>query len=169
MQASVAAVLASVAQRPHGVRALVMDCLPNMQQDSSGAVFNSTARVLAQLRAALGPGPPILVLEGHEYTNNWIAPQQAANQDGLCGAQRSAFDSLQGRVPNLHYAGSAGKLGGGAVAQDSTGGIGVHPTQLGHLHNIQDKYISTPEASVKGSWAASTAASFQLAACNLLV
>ena len=137
MQASVAAVLASVAQRPHGVRALVMDCLPNMQQDSSGAVFNSTARVLAQLRAALGPGPPILVLEGHEYTNNWIAPQQAANQDGLCGAQRSAFDSLQGRVANLHYAGSAGKLGGGAVAQDSTGGIGVHPTQLGHLHMAQ--------------------------------
>eukprot|EP01052_Picozoa_sp_SAG31_P058917 SAG31_NODE_18269_length_641_cov_1.828413_2_plen_62_part_00 len=43
--------------------------------------------------------------------------------------------ALQARFPNLHYASAKGKLGGDPdVAQDSTGGIGVHPTQLAHLH-----------------------------------
>jgi hypothetical protein len=40
--------------------------------------------------------------------------------------------------PNLHYASSRGKLGGDpGVAQDSTSGMGVHPTQLAHLHMAQ--------------------------------
>ena len=49
--------------------------------------------------------------------------------------QASAVAALQGRFPNLHYTGAARKLGDDVdVAQDSTGGIGVHPTQLAHLH-----------------------------------
>ena len=115
-----------------------MDCLPNMQQDSAASVYNATVAVLRQLRAAYGPAVPLLVLEGHEYTNNWIKPQQAANEDGLCATQRTAFESLQSEVPNLHYAGSSGKLGPDAdVASESTGGIGVHPSQLAHLHMAQ--------------------------------
>ena len=36
---------------------------------------------------------------GHEYTTNWIKPQQRRNEDGLCAAQRTAFEALQSEVP----------------------------------------------------------------------
>jgi hypothetical protein len=76
-----------------------------------------------------------LSLSGARYTNNWIKTEQQINQDALASAQRSAVANLQARFPNLHYAAAEGKLGGDVdVAQDSTGGIGVHPTQLAHLH-----------------------------------
>ena len=58
-----------------------------------------------------------------------IKHAQAAVQDGLCAAQRAAVTELQRQVPNLHYVTSAGKLGKDeAVAGESAGGIGVHPT-----------------------------------------
>ena len=64
-----------------------------------------------------------------------IKTAQAANEDGLCSAQHAAVTKLQATVPNLHYATSAGKLGNDpAVAGESTGGMGVHPTALAHLH-----------------------------------
>jgi hypothetical protein len=138
MQPSVATLLAQATSGGPPPAAFVMDCLPNMQQDSAGAVYDSTVAVLRQLRAAYGPAVPLLVLEGHEYTTNWIKPQQRLNEDGLCAAQRTAFEALQSEVPNLHYASSAGKLGpDDSVARESTGGIGVHPTQLAHFHMAQ--------------------------------
>ena len=138
MQQSVATVLTQATSGGPPPAAFVMDCLPNMQQDSAALVFNSTVAVLRQLRAAYGPTVPLLVLEGHEYTTNWIKPQQRRNEDGLCAAQRSAFEALQSNVPNLHYASSTGKLGpDDSVARESTGGIGVHPTQLAHFHMAQ--------------------------------
>ena len=71
-------------------------------------------------------------------TNNWIKTAQAHNQNGLAAAQATAVRSLQSKFPNLHYVPAAGKLGADAdVVQDSTGGIGVHPTQLAHLHMAQ--------------------------------
>ena len=60
MQPSVAAVLSSL--KPS---VFVMDCLPNMQQDSGEQVSNATISVLTQIRRALGPDVPILTLEGH--------------------------------------------------------------------------------------------------------
>ena len=111
--------------------------------------------MLTQLRAALGPGVPMLVLEGHEYTNNWIKLAQAAGQDGLCTAQHAAVTSLQKTVPNLYYASSHGKLGDDkAVAGESTGGMGVHPTALAHLHMAEFvaaklRAISKPSASLE--------------------
>ena len=126
MQPSVAEVLGQLNPSP---RALLMDCLPNMQGDTRRQISNSTTAVLRQLRASLGPDVPIVILEGHEYTNNWIKHAQAAVQDGLCAAQRAAVTELQRQVPNLHYVTSAGKLGKDeAVAGESAGGIGVHPT-----------------------------------------
>jgi hypothetical protein len=71
------------------------------------------------------------VVEGQEYTNNWIKAAQREQQDGLALAQRAA-------VAALHYATAKGKLGGDVgVAGESAGGVGVHPTQLAHLHMAQ--------------------------------
>lgn len=133
MQPSVAAVLSSL--KPS---VFVMDCLPNMQQDSGEQVSNATISVLTQIRRALGPDVPILTLEGHEYTNNWIKTAQQDSQNSLCSAQHTAVTELSKTIPNLHYATSKGKLGSDpAVAAESTGGMGVHPTSLAHLHIAQ--------------------------------
>ena len=71
---------------------------------------------------------PILVVEGHHYTNNWIKTEQKINQDALEAAQSAAVAAFQARFPNLHYAAAQGKLGSEPdVQQDSTGGVGVHP------------------------------------------
>jgi hypothetical protein len=130
MQPAIAAVLGAL--KPS---VFVMDCLPNMQQDSPEQVSNATLAVLKLLRKALGDSVPIITLEGHEYTNNWIKVAQAVGQDGLCSAQHTAVSELQKVVPNLHYTSSLGKLGDdNAVAGESTGGMGVHPTALAHLH-----------------------------------
>ena len=134
MQLPVAELLGAATFNGAKPSAVVMDCLPNMQQDASGVVYNDTLAVLAVLEGQF-PGVPILILEGHSYTNNWIKTEQQRNQDALAKAQAAAVAKMRGRFPNLHYASAAGKLGvDGDVAQDSTGGIGVHPTQLAHLH-----------------------------------
>jgi hypothetical protein len=134
MQLPVAEQLGAAAFNGATPQAVVMDCLPNMQQDTPGAVSNATIAVLNVLEAKF-PNVPILIIEGHEYTNNWIKTEQKINQRALAEAQRSAVAGLQARFPNLHYSAAEGKLGGDVdVAQDSTGGVGVHPTQLAHLH-----------------------------------
>jgi hypothetical protein len=70
----------------------------------------------------------------HRYINDWIKPAQAANELGLCAAQSAAVTALSKTVPNLHYASGVGKLGDDpAVASESSGGIGVHPSTLAHL------------------------------------
>jgi len=150
MQLSVAKVIAEA--KP---RALVMDCLPNMQQSSPETVQNATLDVLRQLRADLGPQVPIVVLEGHEYTNNWIKRAQSNNQAQLCQAQNAAFVELQDLVPGLHYIDSDGKLGNDPeVADESTGGMGVHPSSLAHLHMADfvatrlRRILSLPSASL---------------------
>lgn len=64
MQPSVAAVLSEL--KPS---VFIMDCLPNMQDAAPDSIFNQTIVILTQLRKALGAEVPIVVLEGHEYTN----------------------------------------------------------------------------------------------------
>ena len=76
MQLNVAAVLAEAKPAP---KVFVMDCLPNMQQDSPATVTNATLAVVTQLRAQLGDTVPIVVIEGHRYTNDWIKPHQVRN------------------------------------------------------------------------------------------
>jgi hypothetical protein len=147
MQSSVAAVLSSL--KPS---VFVMDCLPNMQQDSREQVSNATISVITQIRQALGSDVPILTLEGHEYTNNWIKKAQQAGQDGLCSAQHAAVTELSKTIPNLYYATSAGKLGSDlAVAAESTGGMGVHPTALAHLHIAQFVAATLSKLGIKPS------------------
>lgn len=120
-----------------------------MQQDTPTAVRNATVAVLQQLRTDLGPTVPILVLEGHQYTSNWIKPAQTANEKELCKAQHDAVLSLQPAVPNLYYATSEQKLGNDSViASESCGGMGVHPTGLAHLAIGQ--FVSEKIAEILG-------------------
>ena len=127
MQPDVAALLGEL--KP---RLFVMDCLPNMQ---APAVNASAVPVLRQLRSAFGDGVPIVLLEGHTYTNAWIKPSVKAAQDAKRAAQRGAMAraAAQG-VKNLHYVGGDGKLASLGEAQyDATGGAGVHPSNIAHL------------------------------------
>ena len=133
MQLGVASVLAQVQPRP---RVVLMDCLPNMQQDNASTVGAATAAVVTQLRQQLGPDVPIVVLEGHRYTNDWIKVDQESAELSLAAAQQAAVQKLVANgMAGLHYITGEGKLGPDlAVASESCGGIGVHPTTLAHLH-----------------------------------
>ena len=115
-----------LAQARPAPRALVMDCLPNMQQDVPASVHNDTLNVLAQLRKGF-PDTEILVLEGHRYTTRWIKPEQRKQELALCAAQKSAVEKVIAMTGDskLHYASGEGKLGKDeAVAAESTGGMG---------------------------------------------
>jgi hypothetical protein len=140
-QPEVAAYVAKVTPTPWAV---LVDCLPNMCGGGTPAeCLNSTQAVaygtLKQLRDALPAATALFVLEGHNYTNNWIQPQQAIMQDAKRAAQRRAFQQLQADgLPNIHYVAGDGKLGQDAhTADESAAGIGVHPTGLAHLHIAQ--------------------------------
>ena len=113
--------------------------LPPLPHHHPAQVANLTTAVIKQLRDLLGPHVPIIILEGHIYTNNWIKTSQASQQLSLASAQHTAVNAIiQSGDTNLHYVEGEGKLGDDpVVVQESTGGIGVHPSSLAHLHMAQ--------------------------------
>jgi hypothetical protein len=110
----------------------IIDCLPNMQAKDVAA---ATQPVLRQLRAGFGDSVPIVVLEGHTYSNAWISPGVNHGQQAKRAAQRSAVDALvKAGMKNLHYVTGDGKLASLGEAQyEATGGIGVHPSNIAHM------------------------------------
>ena len=130
MQPEVAALLVEL--KPE---VFVVDCLPNMD---APLVEQRAPPLLKQLRAGLGPEVPILVLEGHTYSNAWVLPSVQAGQQAKRAAQKAAFDAAAKVDKNLHYLTGDGKLASlGEAAHDATSGIGVHPTNTAHLHIAQ--------------------------------
>eukprot|EP00040_Diaphanoeca_grandis_P025499 m.141305 g.141305 ORF g.141305 m.141305 type:complete len:818 (-) comp30178_c0_seq1:182-2635(-) len=108
----------------------VVDCLPNMQAASVTAAAPS---LFKQLRAGLGPNVPIVVLEGHTYSNAWVIPSIQQGQQAKRQAQKMAFDEAAKTDPHIHYLTGDGKLAVlGEASHDATSGIGVHPTNLAH-------------------------------------
>ena len=97
--------------------------------------------LLEQLRAGLGPDVPILILEGHTYSNAWVLPSVQEGQTAKRAAQKAAFDAASKTDKNLHYLTGDGKLSSlteqGYDEHDATSGIGVHPSNLAHLHIAQ--------------------------------
>ena len=139
MQPEVAALLVEL--KPS---VFVVDCLPNMD---AALVAARAPALFKQLRAGLGPKVPILVVEGHTYSNAWILPSVEAGQQAKRAAQKAAFDAAAKTDKHIHYLAGDGKLAslGDDVAQsDATSGIGVHPTNAAHLHIAQ--YVA---ASIK--------------------
>lgn len=108
----------------------VVDCLPNM---NAASVEQRAPALFKQLRQGLGPDVPILVLEGHTYSNAWVFPSVKASQDAKRAAQKAAFDAAAKTDPHLHYVEGDGKLASlGEWAYDATSGVGVHPTNIAH-------------------------------------
>jgi hypothetical protein len=98
-------------------------------------VVSRAPTILKQLREGLGPDVPIVVLEGHTYTNAWLIPSIAEGQQGKRNAQRAAVAEAAKTDPNLHYVQGDGKLASlGSTWYDATSGVGVHPTSIAHLH-----------------------------------
>merc|ERR1711879_1033965 len=58
--------------------AFIVDCLPNM---NAAAVTEKALPLFQQLRASLGAGVPIIILEGHTYTNAWLLPLVRQGQE----------------------------------------------------------------------------------------
>jgi hypothetical protein len=110
----------------------IIDCLPNMQAKDVAA---ATQPVLRQLRAGFGDSVPIVVLEGHTYSNAWINRGINNEQQAKRAAQKSAVDALvKAGMKNLHYVTGGGKLDSLGEAQyEATGGIGVHPSNIAHM------------------------------------
>ncbi len=91
-----------------------------------------------QLREGLGPHVPIVILEGHTYSNAWLLPSVQSEQAAKRVAQKAAFDAVKKTDQNIHYIEGGGKLSSlteqGYDEHDATSGIGVHPSNLAHLH-----------------------------------
>jgi hypothetical protein len=109
----------------------VLDCLPNMEARD---VERLAPPLFQQLRAGLAPHVPILVLEGHTYSNAWILPAVQRAQAAKRAAQRAAFEQAAATDPHIHYVPGDGKLASLGEAQfDATSGVGVHPSNIAHL------------------------------------
>ena len=127
MQPDVAKYLLSTPVKPS---VFVVDCLPNM---NAASVVERAEPLFRQLRAGLGPNVPILVLEGHTYSNAWVLPAIYDGQRAKRAAQRAAFDRVSATDKHIHYVGGGGKLASLGEAQyDATSGIGVHPSSIAH-------------------------------------
>ena len=99
MQPGVARYLLQVPETPS---VFVVDCLPNMDT----AMVNERAPALfKQLREGLGPTVPILVLEGHTYSNAWILPGIQEGQESKRAAQRAAYQAAAAVDKHIHYGG----------------------------------------------------------------
>ncbi len=144
MQSEVAKILVSTHTKPS---TFVIDCLPNMNADE---VTIKAQPVFKQLKAGLGPDIPIIVLEGRTYANAWILPDIMSKQLAKRSAQKAAFKPYvaSSSDKNIHYVTGDGKLQdlGLIGMSDATAGIGVHPTNIPHLHIA--KYVARNIADI---------------------
>jgi len=128
MQPDVARYLLATPVKPS---VFVVDCLPNMD---AALVTERAAPLFKQLREGLGADVPILVLEGHTYSNAWILPTIFHGQQAKRAAQKAAFEAVATMDAHIHYVEGDGKLASLGEAQyDATSGIGVHPTNIAHF------------------------------------
>ena len=79
-----------------------------------------------------------VVLEGHTYTNAWLFPKVQADQEAKRAAQRAAYAEAAKAGGHIHYVRGDGKLASlGEGQYDASPGVGVHPTNIAHLHIAQ--------------------------------
>ena len=70
--------------------------------------------------------------------NAWVLPSIASAQAAKRTAQKAAFDEQAKTDKNIHYMAGDAKLASlGEGQYDATSGIGVHPTNIAHLHIAQ--------------------------------
>jgi hypothetical protein len=132
MDLSVAKYLVQIRPPP---AAVVIDCLPDMD---ASMVAKSTVPLVKYLRAHGLVKTPILLVEGTNYTNQWLIPsagpgvpttwQQPTKRATL---QREYRRLVLGGDTNLHYIRGSQLLGQEIGDLESPLVGGVHPSDLG--------------------------------------
>ena len=131
MQLSVAKYIAQITPAP---AAVVVDCLPDMD---AALVTARTAPLVKFLRAHGLSKTPILLVEGTNYTNQWLVPNTGPGvpttwqQPAKRAALRAEYDKLRAKDENLHYVQGSQLLGQEEGDLESPLVMGVHPSDLG--------------------------------------
>eukprot|EP00009_Paramoeba_aestuarina_P014400 CAMPEP_0201534954 /NCGR_PEP_ID=MMETSP0161_2-20130828/57574_1 /ASSEMBLY_ACC=CAM_ASM_000251 /TAXON_ID=180227 /ORGANISM="Neoparamoeba aestuarina, Strain SoJaBio B1-5/56/2" /LENGTH=396 /DNA_ID=CAMNT_0047939859 /DNA_START=159 /DNA_END=1349 /DNA_ORIENTATION=- len=133
MQPSVVPFIAGV----HPADVFVIQCNPNM--DPFQIATRTDPMVLALRHTH--PTTPILLVEGHTYSNAWILPSVAEQQEKKRKALHASFDSLiKAGVENLYYLKGDmltcqdNELSG---CDDEATVDGTHPSDLGNYRMTQ--------------------------------
>lgn len=132
MELSVAKYMVEIEPPP---AAFVIDCLPDM---AAAAVTLKTRPLVAFLRAHGRAGTPIVLVEGTNYTNQWLVPSTGAavpstwKQPAKRAALWAEYQKLleHGGGP-LHYVTGSQLLGQASNDLESPLVGGVHPSDLG--------------------------------------
>ncbi len=132
MQLSVAKYLVQMQPAP---AAVIVDCLPDMNPTM---VAKSTAPLVKYLRANGLAKTPIVLVEGTNYTNQWIVPSSGPGvpmtweQPAKRAALWAEYQKLLATGDtNLHYVHGSQLLGQDAGDLESPLVGGVHPSDLG--------------------------------------
>lgn len=120
----------------------VLDCEWNMVRYlhdplNYTVLENVTYHFLKQLRG-LRPQTPVLLIEGHDHTPDWITTQRSAHQNGTRNGYRAAFNRVVAEGDaGVYYLNGSLKLGG-PIATDfeaQAGPIaGVHVSNFAFRH-----------------------------------
>lgn len=132
MQLSVAKFLVQIKPAP---AAVVIDCLPDM---NAAMVAQNTAPLVKFLRAHGLSTTPILLVEGTNYTNQWLIPNTGPgvpttwHQPDKRAALLAEYQKLVAAGDkNLHYVRGTQLLGQETGDLESPLVMGVHPSDLG--------------------------------------
>jgi hypothetical protein len=132
MQLSVAKYIVQITPAP---AAVVIDCVPDMD---AAMVRARTAPLVRFLRAHGLATTPILLVEGTNYTNQWLVPNTGDGvpatwqQPAKRAALRVEYEKLVAAGDaHLHYVGGAQLLGQAVGDLESPLVGGVHPSDLG--------------------------------------
>ena len=132
MQLSVAKYIALIHPVP---AAVVIDCLPDMD---AVMVSQRTAPLVRYLRTHGLPTTPILLVEGTNYTNQWLVPTvgHGVPETWEQPAKRAALHAEYQKLVNagdahLHYVHGSALLGQEVTDLESPLVGGVHPSDLG--------------------------------------
>lgn len=132
MQLSIAKYIVQMDPAP---AAVIIDCIPDM---TAALISEHAAPLVSYLRANGLAHTPLLLVEGTNYTGQWLIPNIGPGvpatwmQPTKRAALRAEYDKLVGNgVKNLHYIEGAQLLGGSNVDNESPLVGGVHPSDLG--------------------------------------
>ena len=132
MQLAVAKYLVQIEPSP---TAVIIDCLPDM---TAAMVTQRTAPLVAYLRANGLATTPIVLVEGTNYTNQWLVPSSGPGvpatweQPAKRAALRAEYQRLVAAGDtHLHYVSGSALLGQEDNDLESPLVGGVHPSDLG--------------------------------------
>ena len=141
MQLSVAKYIVQITPPP---AAVVIDCLPDM---NAAMVAAATVPLVTYLRAHGLAKVPIVLVEGTNYTNQWLIPSTGPGvpatweQPAKRATLRAEYEKLiAAGDANLHYVDGSQLLGQDSSDLESPLVMGVHPSDLGE-ERLRDFWV----------------------------